>query len=128
MADELFPSRHKRKAPKMSPYQRKVMATIRERKAEVYRGRSVFSDLDWSGTRCNRCAHYCAGRHHPGSMGKCPVEGCQCQYATVLCECKHTSAEHEPFGVETKTNCGVCSCVAFGAMYTQFSITGKENP
>jgi hypothetical protein len=119
---------HPKKKPQMSPYQRRIMATIKANKAEVFRGRSAFSDLDWSGIRCLRCHHYCADRHRPGNAGPCKTEGCYCQLAQVMCACKHSSADHEPFGTETRTNCGLCSCIAFGAMFTQFSIPEKGNP
>jgi hypothetical protein len=102
-----------RSAP-MSSGQQRAMAKVRSDKAKVATGRSVLSEMDFTGVYCVRCSHLCSGSHHPGTMGRCKRKGCNCLMCEVTCSCGDSSADHEPFGAEVSIACQVCAnCKAF---------------
>lgn len=93
--------------------QDRAMAKVRETKAAVANGSSVFAGMDWTGAYCTRCGHTCSGNHRPGSMGRCRAMACDCLYCEVDCACSHASGDHESWGAERSLSCAHCECPVF---------------
>lgn len=93
--------------------QRKAAVKRAVERRNIRRGDSPFATMNFTGVPCRRCTHPCDNRHRPGRMGACPTPKCPCQYATVLCECRHDTGDHEAFEDGPSTACHLCACRAF---------------